>query len=107
MNESEYYLVYAMCQELFQAGNITLNKTNKNPCLHKVGILVSNDRKYKITKLSSLLVSGQSQRGKKSMVRRTERVRETVVMLKIVKTLSREEDTRWGTHQEHMWKKNI
>lgn len=66
MNESEYYLVYAMCQELLQAGNIILNKTNKNPCLHKVGILVSNDRKYKITKLYSLLVSGQSQRGKKA-----------------------------------------
>jgi len=37
---SGYYLAYAMCQALLQAGNITLNKTNKNPYLHKTGILI-------------------------------------------------------------------
>lgn len=71
-----------MCQELSQAGNIILNETNKNPWLHKIGILVSNDRIYKITKLYSLLVSGKSHRGKKEegQVRRLESVREIVIL---------------------------
>lgn len=63
------YLEYAMYQALFHAGNIVLSKMNKNPCLHKIGVLVSNDRKYKISKLCSLLDGGKRRRGKQKLSR--------------------------------------
>lgn len=76
-----------MCQALFQAENISLNKTNKDPCLHGAGILVSDDRKYKISRLYRLPVNDKCQREKNLIrVRRMGSAQGTVVILKIVKT---------------------
>ena len=60
------YYYYMLCAKHCSDWEYDTEQNQQKPSLLSYSILVSDDRKYKISKLYSLLVSGKCQREKKN-----------------------------------------